>query len=495
MLTQHFVRDARDIIRGARASLAGAGGRLTARLLLMLAAGNWYGVTALGVLGETAALIEITAAIGAMGLRRALLGIMAGASDERQRLGYVAGAGLLMLILGGLLCALLTWLWPLIQSAGNPAPLAVVLAVPCIMLTEVALAATRFQRVIRWNVLARSIVEPWSFLLLTLIGYFLQPGIAALLWAYMLSLALTMLTALIGVLRVFPPGRWRGVRPDAGNAWRIARISFPTGILEISSMLYRRVDILILGLVTGPAATGVYYMAQQVSTLVHKIHDLFEPMVSPVIAQAISRSPRLQQQQSGIGPSLAHTCRWILTIQIGIAVPLAVFGGGVLDSFGPGFAAGLLAMAILFIGEMADGSSALTELPLVYTRPRIPPSLAVIALLLEITGVYFLSTWLGPAGAAAGFALAMLILAALRLTALHRCFRLRVLQPDILPVLTVGAALGTVAFMLRQALPALEGIWLWSMVLSTLAGYWLLIRRFALSRADIELFAVLRRPA
>ncbi len=490
-MTRQFLQDSKDILRGAKASLAGAGGRLTARILLMLAAGNWYGVTALGLLGETAALIEITAAIGALGLRRALLGILAKAEISKKPLQQcIIDAVLLVLVVGGSLCLLLVLIWPLIHAGGHQVPAAVAIAVPCIMLTEVALAATRFRRIIRWNVLSRSIVEPWSFLILVIVGHWLELGMSVLLWAYLLSLILAMGIALIGLIRVYTWRRLLSFTPKPVNAIQIAQISFPTGLLEISSMLFRRIDILILGLVAGPAATGVYYMAQQVATVVHKIHDLFEPMMSPVIAQAEQRGDHQQ-----IGTQLATTCRWILTIQLGIAAPLVIFGAGVLDSFGAGFATGMLAMTILFLGEIADGSFALSELPLVFARPKIPPLLAGCALLLEIAAVYLLGRLYGPVGAAMGFSVAMLVLCVLRLTLLHHTFRLQLLNLTFIPALIITALLAALLLILQQTLTPFTGISLWATILLTLISYLLLIRRFALSPADIELFQNLRKPA
>lgn len=502
-----FLQDAGDIIRCAKASLAGAGGRLTARIMLMLAAGHWYGVAALGVLGETAALVEITAAIGTMGLRRALLGIMAKARDAGKPVEQcIVDAIGLMLILGGCLWLILTAVWPIIYPAGGSAvrqvPVAIAIGVPCIMLTEVALAATRFQRVIRWNVLARSIVEPWSFLFLVVTGYLLEVSNGVLLWAYLGSIVLAMLTALIGLFKVFSLRRLLHCRPTISQAIQIARISFPTGILEVNSMLFRRIDILILGLVAGPAATGVYYMVQQISTVVHKIHDLFEPMVSPVVARqvtsavsAISSDSNRSEQYRQTGLQLSRTCRWILTIQLGIAVPLAIFGSGVLESFGSGFAMGLLAMMILFLGEITDGSFALSELPLIFTRPKIPPLLTGIALLIEVIAVYWLGSLYGPAGAAAGFALAMLSLSAMRLIILHRSMGLQILDTAFLPALLVAGVVTLLLLLLQQVLIPAPGISLWLAIVSGLFVYWLLIRRFALSQADIELFQNLRHPA
>ena len=87
--------DIRDIARGVLASLGGFGGRMLARLILMLIAGQLYGATALGLLGQVAALTEILAAIAVLGLKRSLLdqlSAVTGGRDHTDRDAETAAA-------------------------------------------------------------------------------------------------------------------------------------------------------------------------------------------------------------------------------------------------------------------------------------------------------------------------------------------------------------------------------------------------------------------
>ena len=488
-MAEEFLQDARDIIRGACAFFAGAMGRLSARFLLMLLAGNFFGVAALGQLGETAALLEIAAALGILGLKRALLGVMA--NNERDGIPAsraLSDAFTLTLVSGGIICLLLVALWPLIYGESAVIPSILALNVLGIMITEVALTATRHRRVVRWVVWSQSIAGPWSFLGLALLAHWLGSGPIGLIWAYTGSVALSAVVALFGFFTVFG---WRAVfsqSPSLARAWNLARISFPTGIAEVGAMMFRRIDILVLGLVAGPELTGIYYMGQQISTIVHRIHDLFEPIVAPVIAQAWNRGGIKSVERQ-----LSRTCRWIFTLQLGLLVPLAVFGDRVLGLFGDSFAIGAAAMIVLFLGEIADGSFALVELPLVFRRPRITPILILAALGLEIVGVSLLGALYGPIGAACAFAGTMAALSLVRLVVVRKLLGISVLNSRFLPVLPIAAFGWLLISGLDQAIGLQTGSAFGAAILASILFHILLVRLFALSRADRDLFRSLRK--
>jgi len=178
-------------------------------------------------------------------------------------------------------------------------------------------------------------------------------------------------------------------------------------------------DILILGTVSGPEVTGVYYMAQQVATVPEKIRYVFEPMVAPVVAQARNRSGPSESSGRSDGSSrrseewrqIPLVCRWILTLHLALLPALFVFGGDLLGLLGPGFEVGALVLIFLVLGELADGSFALSELPAIFYRPRVPPLIIGATLVFEGAAVAFFASHFGAPGAAAGFMLAMLGLA------------------------------------------------------------------------------------
>ena len=417
-------RDTRDIVRGALAILSGFGGRLIARIALIASAGHLFGAANFGRFGETAAILEVLGALGAYGFRRSLQGRLA--VDEaagrpcEQRLSE---ALLLSLALATTLSACL-WLWASRIGLGSgELPLFCLAVPPLLAIIEVALSATRYRRIMRWEV-ARTLCRPWSFLILALIAYAWTSTVPegeavpserlgdGLIAAYVGSVVVAALVSIVGLTRVFGFAQLMRSRPRMREILGLAREGFPTAFADTGAFLFRRLDILILGSVSGPEVTGVYYMAQQIATVPEKIRYVFEPIVAPVVAQARKHSSDPGRAgDSGEWRQIPVVCRWILTLHLALLPALVVFGGDLLGLLGPGFEVGALILVFLVLGELADGSFALSELPAIFYRPRVPPLIIGATLVLEGAAVALLASRFGAQGAAAGFMLSMMGLA------------------------------------------------------------------------------------
>lgn len=422
MQAEALGRDRRDLRRGAWQILSGFGVRTVARILLIVFVARLYGVSDFGRLGETVAIVELAAALATFGLNKTLLGRLAEADSSAEGktvLEAFAVAVCMSAAIGGTL-----WLiWPLVFDPGAGSLRFAALGIPLIALAEIALTATRHRRTVAWDTIVKAAVKPWSFLLLALIGYFwagvgLTSG-QMLILAYVGSLTLSALIA-FGVLafasrfNLFSAHRHFSLSGTFG----LARASLPIAINETAVFAFRRLDIILLALVAGPAATGIYYMAQQIGTVVEKVRYLFEPMLAPVIAQSGSLD--------AIGYHLRRLCLGIFATQLAIFALIAILGQPLLSWLGPGFAAGLIVALVVLVGELFDGSFGLCELPMVYRHPHWPPRVVLAALALETGLVGILASQFGALGAAAGFATAMLVLAIARLILLRRLYGLSI---------------------------------------------------------------------
>ncbi|MCG8503120.1 MAG: polysaccharide biosynthesis C-terminal domain-containing protein [Sphingomonadales bacterium] len=479
-------------MRGGVASLGGFGARLTARVGLMVAAGHLFGASELGKLAQVAATIEILSAIGVLGLKRTLLGMLSRDAADAANGGRVERRVAEALLAAGLISLVLTaglWLfWPLLFSPQTALPLVLLLAIPSIVISDVALTATRYHRLIKWEVLTRCGIEPWSYLLFALLAAWAGLIEGGLLYAYVGSLFAALVFALCGLLRVFG---WRSLwsePPRLRSLLAIPRESLPTGLTDIGVVLLRRVDILLVAVYTDPATTGVYFMVQQIATVPHKIHALFEPMLAPVIA-ALHHSKRSEAIQA----KLAGCCRWVMTLQLGLSVPLIIFGDHVLGLFGPEFAIGLFILAIILLAELLDGSFVLCETALVFAKPSVPPQLILMALIVEVVAITLLAPPFGAEGAAFGFLIATFCLAAGRLIAVRRLLGIRVIDRSYLYPALLALATAVILSLARQwsggsglALPLL-------LALTGIAGFMLAIRKLATTREDRLILRRLRR--
>jgi len=421
--------DRRDLRRGAIQILSGFGVRIVARILLITFVARMYGVADLGRLGETVAIIELLAAFATFGLSKTLLGKMGSNDGKAMPLRAIREALLLVSALSIVISLALLAVWPWLTAPSLRGSQFILLGIPLLAIAEVATTATRHYRTVIWDTLIKALVKPWSFLILCVASYFGIRGLTlpsghivtseqALLFAYVASLALTAILAIAAMLLAIR-GEPRGElsRPSLAGVIGLARTSWPIALNDTGVFAFRRIDIIILAAIAGPQATGIYYLAQQIGTIVEKVRYLFEPMLAPIVAQS--------QRLDTIGAHLRRLCLFIFAAQLAIIAVIAAFGEPILGWFGTGFAAGLVVVLVVLIGELFDGSFGLCELPMIYNDPAWPPRLVLATLAVEAGLVWVLSEQYGATGAAIGFATAMLGLAIMRVIAVRKLYGYR----------------------------------------------------------------------
>lgn len=481
------LKDVRDVLRGAIASVFGFGGRMIARAVLMIIAGRSFGSEALGVLGQVAAITEIAAMIAVMGLKRGLLDILsyeetAGRAVEAKILEALSAAMLLSLVISTI--TLILW-YEFVPEQFSLAPL-LFLGIPALVFIEIALTAIKHKRIIGWDVWSRAVAEPWAFLLLTII--FLQLGMLqhGLIIAYLSSIAVAFIVVAIGFTRTYTLKNLMSARPQRSNWVDVMKKSAPVAVTDIGYMALRRLDLLVLGRFVSPEAVGIYYMVQQLATVPQKTYGLFEPMLSPVIA-SLHHKVEIRKIRS----SLIGVCRWIFIIQIAITIPMIVYGDALLSVFGREFAMGAAVLTIILFAELVDGTFMPTETVLLFNRPKIPPILFVIALVIEVIAIAILSSQFGLIGAGMGFFIAVAFLAIGRLGMIqkHMGFGLinkDYIKPALLAVVTISLMVG-----LRQTFQIQNGLLIIILFIFSIGFFLGSIRLVALTKTDQVLLRAL----
>lgn len=472
--------DMGDLQRAMIAVFSGSITRTVARVILILFIVQLYGLGSFGYLGEVAAMVELLAALAGFGLPKTLMAYLDKVDGNPEAEGQLISNAIMLAAMLGTGFGLVLWLiWPFIFPVVSGVPSYVTSAVVLIAVTELLLTVTRSKRVIRWDALVKGFVKPWSFLLFSVGGYFLlvRTGylspVAALFAGYMASTLLAALIALTGFARTRRKHYHPLVLPTFSGVRTLSKASFSTAIVDAGSFSFRRLDIILLGMIAGPTATGIYYLVQQLATVVEKMRHLFEPMATPVLAQARSMAVT--------NSHLKKLCLWIFSAQVGLAMIFTLFAVPILGLFDAVYGQAILLMAILLAGEIAEGTSGLIELPLIYKRPVVASRNIVIAFLCEI-GLVIAGSWhFGILGAAGGFTGAMLLLALLRFVSARRALGLTVLDSSYAKPL-IAAIVTTISMMgLSMILVADSGL---NLALSVTAGvllYVTVLRLFGVS--------------
>ena len=217
------------------------------------------------------------------------------------------------------------------------------------------LAAQAFKYDIATTVRARAIVEPWSKSIMIVVFFFI-PGLSegGLALAFLTSIYAALLVALWSFMRTYGlPKAWKP-RPD--YLIKMSSRAMPLVGADVIERGTRLIDVFLLGQTASPAAVGIYFFAKEVATLPQKLKTAFEPILGPVITRNL---------KSGDLPAIAAQVRqvgfWIITLQLGVALALAIPGEAIMGLAGPAIVGGTGALVLLLAAEVIASPAVVSE--------------------------------------------------------------------------------------------------------------------------------------
>nr|WP_143736762.1 lipopolysaccharide biosynthesis protein [Erythrobacter dokdonensis] len=359
--------------------------RLVARIPFLVIATRLYGAEALGRFASALVLIEIVALICSLGEKRGLAQRLSeGAGENRSAEVNLVYDGMLLALGYSAIAALLLLAFPepmFPNGTNSPYDLWLVATIPAFAVTEILLAAQAYRFDIATTVRTRAIVEPWTISIAAGLFFYL-PGTrdAGLALAFITSIYAGLLTALWPFLRTY--GLPRDWRPAPRAMLGMSASAFPLVGADAIERGTRLLDIFILGLFAPPQAVGIYYAAQQIASLPQKLKTSFEPILSPVITKNL----RIGNMEA-IAAQVRQVGFWIIAVQLGIALVLAIPGEAVMGLWGPDYVAGTATLAFLLAAEVVASMAVVSESVLVYIarKRNLAISVGIIALQAGLT--------------------------------------------------------------------------------------------------------------
>ncbi|MDT8369176.1 MAG: oligosaccharide flippase family protein, partial [Longimicrobiales bacterium] len=401
--------DTRDLARGAGVNYLGSVARILPRVAFLVLAGRLYGEEGFGAYTFGVTVVETAAALALFGMKRSIFGFMSaapsGEASDGEGVHRPVATGIALAATIGLALSLTIGFagGALARSFGLPSavePLRILtLAVPLIVASDILLVAIRFTRQMRWEVYARSLIEPITLTLALVVLHAAGVGESGLAWAYVLSLLAAALSSVVFFTRVFSLPTCLRVRLRWSEIRELATFSGPTAGYELGLMLADKIDIFLVSWFGSVGTVGIYGMARQFATVTKKIRGGFDRILPPVFSESLATG-----EMSRADRQLTMVVRWILTAELLVALIFVVYGETLLGSIEASFAAGAGVVVILMLADAIHGSLGLGELPFVYLRPW--PNVAFGLALLALTGG--LGVWWIPALGAEGAALSVL---------------------------------------------------------------------------------------
>ncbi|MEP3421819.1 MAG: lipopolysaccharide biosynthesis protein [Erythrobacter sp.] len=372
--------DMATLAKGGRTNTLGFFLRLLGGIPFLFVGFRLYGVDEMGRFAAAFVVIEIFALICALGEKRGLAQRLTdGAENEHIPQANLVFDGLLTCLIFSLMACALLLLFPVIifpSGTNSEFDMWMIAAIPAFALTEILLAAQAYRYDIATTVRARAVVEPWTKSILVA-GLFFVPTLAAggIALAFLASIYAALLTAAWSFLKTY--GWPKGWRPRPRYLVQMTMRALPLIGADVIERSTRLLDVFLLGQFTSAGTVGIYWFAKEVVSLPQKLKTSFEPILSPVITKNLKIG-----NMEAIANQVRQVGFWIIALQFGIALMLAIPGEAVMGLGGPDIVGGTGALAILLAAEVIASMAVVSESVLVYIarKRNLLISLGVITL-------------------------------------------------------------------------------------------------------------------
>lgn len=456
-------KDKKDIVKGAGINFLGFIIRLSSRLPFILLVMALFGKELYGRYIFIITTVELGAALAVFGFKRSLFKFVHDkeySGDHTVEEVIVAAlicsftVGLLMIV-GIRLSADQMAVWfdypEMVQGLINLVPIIIIISS-----VEIILAGTRISRNMKYEMIARSFVEPYVLLFSMLAFYYMDFGETGLLMAYAMSIFAAFFTALWGCARLFSFRNFLAARPGFSMIRRISKFSAPTAFHDLALLVFMRMDVFTVKFFFAEGILGIYNVAQQITTSVEKIYQSFYPILAPVMATNL-----VEKDYKVVERQMVMVSRWTLMVQC-LLVVIAVFYGEALMELIAGsdtdqallVSSGVI-LVFLMIGETVNGGFGMTDMPILYRFPIFNPIISVIMvpLYIVIAAVFVNVLDLGVEGVAMALCAIYFLMNLVRVITVRRLMGIDMLQMRLLKVV-VAAVFSTIIFqMLSQYSP------------------------------------------
>lgn len=391
--------------------------RFAAKASFLYVGARLYGAVNYGVFTMASAMVELAVPVASLGLKRMIFPWLeeeAQGDSPRPATHVLLDALLLAACAGIAVAVLLIAATQLLPQAlvSDQLRLAFALLAPAVLgqvTGDIALAATRWTHKMRYEVIARGLVEPYVLTGVAFAAWYAGMDATGMLlgyWAGSIALAgfsLWSARHCLGSLRL---RRWR---PHGAALIQRARSLVPASGSDFLTNLAQRIDLYLVGFLLGDAAVGVYGVLRQLRTPILQVRQAFDGILTPLTARTMKSDGDVTT-----GQATAAATRVILTIQLGIVLLMAAAGDALLDLFGAHYATGYSALIAMVLAETINGAFGVSELILYFRRPTLALQVNLILIVIAAIAIPLLTPHYGILGASVAMLLAAVVAAILR---------------------------------------------------------------------------------
>lgn len=443
--------------RGALAVGGGFAIKFGARLSFLLVAAVLYGATLYGAYSVALAVVEVAVTIGGAGMKTMLFQILENKEHSTSPGDRLLETGLIVVSVSLLVSALIVSCILLLPGLGLVGWTLIWMA-PVIIgqaLLDLLLAATRWQGLVRYEVLCRSIIEPYVAVLVSVAAFWFGAPQFGLVTGYAAGTLAAMVFALSGVLRSFD---MRGATLRSSGFQQLFSTMRRNGWVTATdcvTALAERVDLYIVGLMLGEAPAGIYGVARQVCTPLRQVRQSFDALLTPIVAREVGLFGLDRAMRT-----IAGVSRKILDLQLPTFLLIAGMGAAILHLLGGSYPAAYAPLLILCLAEILQASFGIADLLFAYRAPGHGLAITVAGTAIGMVASLLLARF-GMVGIASGLLLGYSAKALIRRRMIRSHFAvsspLRPLIPTALAFAAGGAVIlvAVASFDLTSIVPAI----------------------------------------
>jgi O-antigen/teichoic acid export membrane protein len=286
-------------------------------------------------------------------------------------------------------------------SIDNPetfqALLVATILVPVLSLTILRQSAMQgFGHILKGQ-LPDSILQPLLFIVFLICTYWLNSGEVEVIWVIGLKVISDTLAFAIGaylLYRIIPPHVKKASPEYQTSQWLPSMLHLV--FLAGTGVIYSRTDAVMLGLMSGPSAVGLYAIAKRLSGFILISQQVGANVLGPHIASLYSSGEIKHLQEL-----TKNSTRVIVAYAFPLTLGMIIFSPWILPIFGPEFAQSRYILMILCVTKLLNAFTGPVGLLLTMTHhERINTTVAGAGAVLNLALNLFLIPKFGPEGAA-----------------------------------------------------------------------------------------------
>jgi len=365
----------RDIIKGALVNLSGILAK-SINVIFFIFLGRFYGPAVTGLYLLSLTTIDIISKLAILGLDRALITEGAKNLAADNETGFYRAVSNALKI--GFAASVVTFAF-IELGAGftvsfvlNKSELELPVRIMGTGLffwtfSAVFIAASRSIRIMKYEVIIKSVSEPLIMLVSAVFLYKYNLGITALSIAFVVSTMAGSVMSVYLFSRKFSLKKLQeAILVSKTGLREMFLFSSPTGIYDMLNLLLQRIDFFVLTRFVSAATTGVYGIAAEIAFSVKKVRQSFDPIFIPVVSDLFEKKKFYE-----VNIHFKNVTRWIFTIDFYIFIVFIIAGKYISALFGNDFSSGYHALLILALSVLINGSFGISELFFLIEKPWI----------------------------------------------------------------------------------------------------------------------------